>query len=352
MSRAWLRHAGALALSGIGLARAASADPGLDHSFERLLADGKPPTEFDLGLRVAEPVQIRAEDVAAAAVAEPALVPPQPKKLWVNVVSALTIIGSAANSFLDSDGQKWHFHNEGFFGKNTYAGGADKASHFVSYYTVASILTPVYEFLDEPPATSYLLAAGVSAAAGFITEVGDGRTHYGFAYEDLVMDTLGAATALGLSHYRLNDLIGFRSGLVPAPETPAGNPNQGFGNDYSEQIYTGDLKISGLAKRMHFNPGPARFLYLSATYGVKGYPYGYPDTRERQIGIEIGLHLTEIMRAAGVPENRWWSKPIYVLLDLIRLPYTSIGYYYDLNHSKWRGPSNGESFPGGKTTGH
>jgi hypothetical protein len=349
VSHAWLRRAGVLALSGIALARAAAADLAFERSFERLLADGRPPTEFDLGLRAPEPVEIRAEDIAAAAQADPAELR-KPKMLWIDAVSALTIIGSAANSFLDSDGQKWHFHNEGFFGRNTYAGGGDKASHFVSYYTVARLLTPVYEFLDAPPATAYLLAAGVSAAAGFITEVGDGRTHYGFAYEDLVLDSLGAATSLALSHYRLNDLIGFRSGLVPAPPTPAGNPNGGYGNDYSEQIYTGDLKISGLAPRLHFNPGPARFLYLSATYGVKGYPYGAPDTRERQIGIEIGLHLTEIMRAAGVPEDRWWSKPIYVLLDLIRLPYTSIGYYYDLNHHKWRGPSIGDSYPGGQTT--
>ena len=226
MPFAWLRRAGALALVGIALARAAAADPAFERSFERLLADGHPPTEFDLGLRVPEPVEIRAEDVAVAAQPDPAELR-KPRLLWIRAVSALTIIGSAANSFLDSDGQKWHFHNEGFFGRNTYAGGADKASHFVSYYTVARLLTPIYEALDAPPATSYLLAAGVSAAAGFITEVGDGRTHYGFAYEDLVMDTLGAATSLALSHYRLNDLIGFRSGLVPAPETPPGTRTAG-----------------------------------------------------------------------------------------------------------------------------
>ena len=120
-----------------------------------------------------------------------------------------------------------------------------------------------------------------------------------------------------------------------------------FGKDYSREIYTGDLKISGLAKRMHFNPGPARFLYLSATYGSKGYPYGAPDIRERQIGIEIGLHITEIMRAVGIPEDKWYTKPFYVVLDLIRIPYTAIGMYFDINHKKWHGPSIGDSFPGG-----
>jgi hypothetical protein len=86
---------------------------------------------------------------------------------------------------------------------------------------------------------------------------------------------------------------------------------------------------------------------VSLTYGSKGYPYANPDVRERQIGIFLGVNFVQILRDAGVPEEKWWGKVAYFLFDVIRIPYTQIGYQYDLNHGRWRGPSIGDQFPGG-----
>ena len=305
-----------------------------------------PPAGFGLELQFPRLTPVPRMDLDLAAAPEAgAAPPPAPRKIWIAAVSAGAVLGSAYNSFGDGPSQKFHFTNEGWFGRNTYMGGADKASHFVSFDVTARLLTMVYEMLDAPVDGSRLLGAGVSALTGLVTEIGDGTTHYGFSYEDLIVDALGAATALATAHYGLDDLIGFRVGVVPAPEVPC--CVSGLGRDYSEEIYTGDLKIAGLARRWKFNPGPARFLLLSLTYGTKGYPYGAVEIRERQIGIEIGLHLTEIMRALGVPEHPWWGKILYFAFDTIRIPYTSIGYQFDLNHNQWRGPGIGASFPGG-----
>lgn len=270
----------------------------------------------------------------------------RPHSFWIGLVSFGVVAGSAYNSFWDGPDQKFHFTNEGFFGQNTYAGGADKASHFVDYYIVAKLLTGVYQELNQPVDGARLLGAGISALAGLVTELGDGRGRYGFSYEDFVLDALGAATSLGIAHYRLGDLIGFRAGIVPRPEVDC-CPYGGFGKDYTEEIYAGDLKIAGLGQRAHFNPGPARFLLFSVTYASKGYPYSNPVVRERQIGLEVGLNFCEIMRAIGVPERTWWGKILYFAFDVIRIPYTQIGMYYDLNSGRWRGPGIGDSFPGG-----
>lgn len=274
----------------------------------------------------------------------PAAAAKRPRIYWMAAAWLGTVAGSALNSFTDLPrAPQFHFTNEGFFGRHTYAGGGDKASHFVSYWGVARILTTVNLAAGAPADSAAVLGAVVSDFAGFVTELGDGTTHYGFSYEDFVLDTLGSATALAVYHYGLDDLIGFRFGPVPAPGTPSGNPYGGSGTDYSRLIFTGDLKIAGLARRSHFNPGPARFLLLSMTYGAKNYSYNAPESRERQIGVEIGLHVTEVLRALGVPEDRWWSKPIFLVLDLVRIPYTAIGIRYDLNHGKWRGPDIGGS---------
>ncbi len=292
------------------------------------------------------PAFVDREAAARAAMVEAPAETRRPHTFWIGAVSFVTLAGSAENSFTDGPNQKFHFTNEGYLGQNTYAGGADKASHFVSYYVVAKLLSEVYAEFGLPVDQARLLGAGVSMFAGFVTELGDGRGHYGFSYEDLTMDTLGAATYLGIAHYGLGDLVGFSAGLVPSPPAVC-CPHGGFGTDYSELVYSGDLKVAGLGHRAHFDPGPARFLLVSLTYGSKGYPYADPAVRERQIGIFLGVNFVQILREAGVPEEKWWGKIAYFLFDVIRIPYTQIGYQYDLNQGRWHGPSIDDRFPGG-----
>jgi hypothetical protein len=269
----------------------------------------------------------------------------QPRRFWIAATSAGAILGSAYNAFSEYPNYAFHFTREGWFGQDTYAGGGDKASHFVSYYGTARLMTGVYELFDASPEQSNNLAAAVSVAAGFVTEIGDGTNKYGFSAEDLVMDALGAASAWVLTKYNLNDMIGFRAGVVPAPETPPEYFDEtGTGKDYSSEIYTADFKLAGLSRRLDRRFGPARFLLLSMTYSAKGYPYAVPELQERQVGLEVGLNVAEVARAVGVPPNRWWGKMLLILLDLIRFPYTAIGVRYDVNHGKWIGPDSGSTF--------
>jgi hypothetical protein len=93
---------------------------------------------------------------------------------------------------------------------------------------------------------------------------------------------------------------------------------------------------------MRRDPGPARFLLLSVTYGTKGYHYVPVGERERNLGLEFGLNVPEAMRALGVPEDPWWGKVLYTTFRFIRIPYTAWGWRYDLNHHRWHGPDTGQ----------
>jgi len=342
--------AGALAaalLAGVALAETspgfapAAAGTGFEASFERVLEDGG----------VAAPPEVAAAagaDVDAVLDADETDSAPaekKPHKFWIGVVSGATLIGSAWNSFGDGPDQKWHFTNEGWFGRYTYAGGGDKASHVVSYYIVAKLLSGVYMELGMQKDNAALLGSGVSFLAGLVTELGDGRGKYGFSYEDLVMDTVGSVSALGISYYGLDDLVGYRAGLVPEPAAVC-CPYGGTGKDYTQEIYTADLKFAGLGQRMKFDPGPARYLMFSVSYSAKGYPYANPDIRERQVGFELGINFGEILHALHVPPDQWWSKILYFAFDVLRIPYTQIGMYYDLNNGHWYGPGIGDQWPG------
>jgi uncharacterized protein YfiM (DUF2279 family) len=264
-----------------------------------------------------------------------------PKVVGIAAVSALAVGGSALNAFQEEPRFPFHYTNEGWFGEDTYAGGADKASHIVSYYAVARMMKEAYRTFGMSEDSAILLASGVSIAAGFATEIGDGTNKYGFSWQDIGADAIGAAAGYAIMKTKTEDLFGFRAGIVPAPEARHG----GLGKDYSEEIYTADLKIAGLGRRMHFDPGFGRFFLLSMTYGSKGYPYSEPDVRQRQIGIEVGINFREVLTALHVPPHRWWGVILYTLSDLVRLPYTAGGFRYDLNHHKWYGPDIGDSFP-------
>jgi hypothetical protein len=315
----------------------AAAGTGFAESFERVLEAG--------GLAGERPREAAGAPGDGEELRGPAQT--KPHRFWIGVASGLAIGGSAWNSFRDGANQRFHFVSEGWFGRHTYAGGADKVSHVVSYYIVAKLLAGVDAELGLPSDEAILLGAGVSAAAGFVTELGDGRGRYGFSYEDILMDWLGAAAAIWIARYGLDDLVGFRAGLVSAPDAVC-CPYGGTGKDYTEEIYTTDLKIAGVGRRAKVDVGPARFLLLSVSYSAKGYPYADPRVRERQVGLELGLNFGEVLRAVGVPPDAWWSKILYFAFDVLRLPYTQIGMYYDLNSGRWRGPGIGNAWPGGR----
>jgi len=143
------------------------------------------------------------------------------------------------------------------------------------------------------------------------------------------MDWLGAGYATLLMATRTDDLLGVRTSHL---------------DGYPHDVFAMDLKLSGLARRLNLNIGPLRYLFFSLTYGTKGYPDGSPAERQRQVGLEIGLNLEQILRDLGVTRDTWWGYVLHFAGDNVRWPFTAVGFRYDLNHGKWHGP-NGGNFP-------
>jgi len=339
------------ALAGALIAGGLRAEP--SYGFLSAAAAGSGfPESFAAAMAPAKAAAIPFEPFSLVALPDASAAPAVKKPKWIPIagLSLLAIGGSYYNARSDGPQYPWHFTREGWFGQNTYAGGGDKASHFVSYYIVGKLMSGVYQELGMQKDPADLLGGGISALAGLATEIGDGTNKYGFSWEDITMDWLGAATSIAISHYGLDDLIGFRAGRVPSPTAPC-CPYGGTGKDYSEEIYTGDLKIAGLADRARFSAGPGRFFLFSISYSAKGYPYANPAVRERQIGFEAGINFQEVLKALHVPPDKWWSKILYFAFDVLRFPYTQVGMYYDLNNGHWYGPGIGDQWPGYDTPG-
>ena len=287
----------------------------------------------------------------AGAAEVPAPPPPRLFDRKTAVVTAGVLVGTAIVGYFDwwrtSSRSSFESANERWFQRDTYAGGADKASHIFLGYISTVALQSIYRSLEKTPAQARGLAFSVSVLTDVLVELGDGFSQYGFSWEDLVTNALGASLATGLDAWGLKDTVGLRFGYVKARIPDACCRYGGYGDDYSKEIYSADLKLAGFLPRVGARPGPARFFLLSFTYGTKGYRYSDAPLRQRNVGIEIGLNLREALLAVGVPEKKWWGKVLLAIGTYVRFPYTSFGWHYDLNHGTWSGPDTGDQFDPG-----
>ena len=297
----------------------------------RLKADDGEGTNCRLpGLSLAAADERRAGDAPRAdtVIAGQPAAPEEKKPRWLlaGLIAFTEIAVTGAKATIGFEHTSFNVKDEGFFGANTEFGGADKASHFADYYVLTKEFSFIYGKLGFSETAARLMGAGTVFTGGLVNEIADGFTKYGFSWGDLLMDGLGTGAALLAMTARIDDLVGVRTSH--------------FGS-YKHDVFSMDLKLAGLARRLNINIGPLRWLYLSGTYGVKGYPTDNVDKRERQIGIEIGLSLEEIMNSLSVRRDTWWGATLHILGDNIRFPFTAVGFRYDLNHGKWHGPNSG-----------
>jgi hypothetical protein len=346
----------------------------------RLFAEGaglrtaEAPRAFGLGLAEVPRADARAADAAAAADAfageiallrapladDPASPPATaaaPRRpllsgrtlaLTLGVFAAVPVVGELV-WWRGNERGAFHFENEGWFGRATYAGGADKASHFVYGYFASRELTRWYRRFGNSAPSSRALAVAVTTLGGALVELGDGFTKvYGYSWQDVASNFAGALAAAGIDAAGIDDVVGFRYGFVSADIPPPCCRAFGFGHDYSEDVYSADVKLEGVLRRAGVRPGIGRFFLVSLTYGTKGYRFSPVDVRERNVGVDLGLNVPEILLAIGVPPSKWWGDVLLTLARYIRIPYTAVGYQYDLNHRRWHGPSTGDRFDPGR----
>ena len=299
------------------------ADSGADLEWDVLLRDGlasRQPRVTELAMDA--PVQVEA-DLPRWEFLE------RHQRLFSILIPIVSVGGVMANSLVGYEkNHSFQIHKEGYFGRNTDNGGADKASHLTDYFIVANLFQDVYRMLGYSDNAAILWGFGIAVATGAANEISDGFTRHGFSAEDLVMDTAGAAIASVVSLTRTKDLFGLRTSHVP-------------GTFYDNDVYAADLKLSGVGQRLGVNIGPLRWLLLSATYSTKGYRAVPPVEKQRLVGIEVGLNLQQILNDLGVKRNTWWGYSLHLVGDNVRFPYTAVGFRYDVNSGKWHGPNSG-----------
>lgn len=224
----------------------------------------------------------------------------------------------------------FHFNDEGWFGKDTVNGGADKLGHAFAFYASTRLLGKTLdEWAGQPREQAIRIAALTSAAVSLAIEVFDGYSlEYGFSNSDMAMNLLGIGAGVLLETYpQLDRLIDLRLQYWPSGDARKyGQTNPG--NDYSGQTYLLVFKASGVPElRRH---SWLRFVELQFGYGSRGYsphpgPYA-PDqpVKERNLYYGIGLNVAELLRSTVFQGPSRTRRVTEGFLEYLQVPGTNV----------------------------
>jgi len=217
-------------------------------------------------------------------------------------------------------------NNEGWFGKDTKYGGADKFGHMYSTYLWSLGFSSLYEYWGMSDDDALLYGPLTSLVFQGLMEVGDSfSSSQGFSYEDMVMNTIGAGFYYVREKYpEVKRKVDFRLEYIPDF-----NSNVDFFTQYNSMKYLMALKFSGFDS---MEDTPMKYFELQLGYYTRGYSEHtkYAET-ERVTYVGIGINTSEVLKAIG------WKKTSKIF-NYYQLPYTSVPFGYDADSQSYVAP--------------
>jgi len=250
------------------------------------------------------PVAVRGENIATPVVPPATGVPgdPAPRGLWWKNAALIGGIGitvgvyGANNWWEDGFSGSFRTIDEGWFGRNTYAGGADKAGHAFFTYTGARLLTRGFEGLGNDPGRALRLGVWTSLGMMAGVEVVDGISKkFRFSAEDAVANAAGAVFAVLEEKYpRLDALMDFRLFYRRSDDARRIGDSDPLA-DYSGQTFLLAFKADGVPQLREVRV--ARYLELQVGYNSRGYEPndGVKIDPHRRIYGGVGVNLSRLL---------------------------------------------------------
>lgn len=229
-----------------------------------------------------------------------------------------------------------HFvwNDEGFFGSDTYAGGADKWGHFWGAYVVQRIIANALQAGSWDRWSSNAMAAGAILAYLTFIEFKDAyHVGYGFSVGDMIFNILGTALGMAMdAHPRLDQMFDFRLEYLPSREYWKSLTEQGIvnaGEDYSGQTYLVAFHLASLPSlRRNDAWGLLRMLDLTLAYHTDNYLPEPLDprarrTRELSLGVALNVqYMIDWLFGTERPAD-YGHATLHFLSDVLGAPYTN-----------------------------
>lgn len=238
----------------------------------------------------------------------------------------------------DGFGNRFKAVNEGWFGADTYSGGADKLGHFYMTYASSRLLTRAFVRDGGSHARSVQVAALYTLAAFASVEVLDGFSRkWDFSREDMLMNAAGVGAAVLLERYPDIDRK-FDLRILYRPSNEQGQGFDPFG-DYSGQTYLAVAKLAGFHDFGHSNL--LRYVEVTAGYGTRGFDAGSGRRGTRNVYVGLSLNLSELLNRTSTgagPARRVAD----TMLEYVQIPGTVALWRHELDaHRGNRGQPEG-----------
>ncbi len=213
--------------------------------------------------------------------------------------------------------------NEGWFGKNSYNGGADKLGHAYTWSLLTRALIHNYERNGFSKKASAFWGFTIPAFNGVVIELLDGYTDYNASTEDILFNLLGSGLGAYLYlHPALDETIHLDWSYIPSSDF-RDNIKRDFTTDYAGQMVT--LEVNGIGLRKMFGqqkPLPTDYLQVGLSYYSRGYSGELETNKQRVVGLTMGINFQAFFKK----ESR-----IRTFVKYYKIPYSFMGVFQELN---------------------
>lgn len=221
--------------------------------------------------------------------------------------------------------KRFKTNSEGWFGKDTGSGGADKLGHAFISYAVTNVLTDRLERQNVPVKRAALSAAITTQLLMTYVEVFDGySSDHGFSREDMVMNLMGSGFAYARAVTPgLRDKLDFRMEYIKSDYK--GKGVKGFKPiaDYEGQKYVLALKLSGFDSLRH---SPLRYMELHTGYYTRGFAREAQQAgleRSRHSFVGVGFNLNALLLGQRSSRESELRNAGRLFFEHIQVPHTA-----------------------------
>lgn len=208
---------------------------------------------------------------------------------------------------------------EDWFGQGTDEGGADKLGHLYTTYALSHLYASIYRGWDYPDEKAIRLGTFSALGAMTIMELGDSFSKYGFSYEDMLMNCVGAVAGYWFgTNPEWQKRLDLRLEYAPS----LSDFETDVITDYEHHKYLLALKADGFDT---LRDTPIGYFELHLGYYARGYDDYHSsqpdDDRERTVYVGLGLNVGKVIKSV-------WDTRIF---NYLQLPYTYLPLEHDLD---------------------
>lgn len=235
--------------------------------------------------------------------------------------------------YRDRSPHEFALRDEGWFGEDTYAGGADKLGHLFGNYLLMRSTYNVLRSGDFDSRTASYIAAGATTAMFALVEVKDGY-HLAYSLNDQLMNLSGVAVGLALTQWpALDRAVDLRLSYFPSPtyRERLRDGDLDFVEDYSGMRFLLALHWPALMPR-----GLATDKGVLRTLGIFDLVVGYqtrhffpapspPRRKSRELFIGVALNVQALWDWATDytrGDAPWWGHVGHETTEMLQLPFT------------------------------